>query len=378
MKLRTAVFRGLVAAGLALLSTSASAAPEMKQIGKIAVDEGVLHEAFAFDDGGAKLAYVRTDTTGKTSLHIGAPGGRGSTTDITSFTHDPEKILFLGGHWFVISNDGARRAAVVGPTGRIENQIGAFGDCVLSSVRGKAFVTVTDKGETPAGHAYNIAAYKPNGAQMGSKLVTIGPDGTLAGSQGLQFVAFSGGYLQALVKKAGRYDAKADVRGGTQIAVLDILSGKTTPAKTLPSNPAFLRLADKRGEKPGLETFVRVDDDSVGLELVGPGEKVRPLTLPTKFSLYDAASLMQQPTANQLFFSLAVDPLNPDQVAAHKKGTRVLHLFEVKLGPAKASLIGQIPLEGAESYRWAAGGKKLAILRSTQQSGRNEIVIFGR
>lgn len=378
MKNRIAVFWGVVAAGLALLPTSPRAAPELKQIGRIAVDDGVLHEAFAFDDAGAKLAYVKTDTTGKTYLHVGAPGGRSSTTDLSSFTHDPEKILFLGGHWFVISNDGARRAAVVGPTGRIENRIGAFGDCVFSGVRGKTFVTVTDKGDTPAGHAYNIAAYKPNGAPMGSKLVSIGPDGTLAGSQGLQFVAFSGGYLQALVKKAGRYDAKADLRGGTQLAILDILSGKTTPAKTLPSSPAFLRLADKRAEKPGLETFVRVDDDAAGLELVGPGEKVRPLALPTKFSLYEAPSLMQQPTADRLFFSLAVDPLNPDQVAAHKKGARALHLFEVKLGPAQASLLGQIPLEGAESYRWAAGGKRLAILRGAGQTGRNEIVIFGR
>lgn len=378
MKHRTAVFRGVVAAGLALVPTASWAAPQMKPIAKIAADDGVLHEAFAFSDGGAKLAYVKTDPTGKTTLHVGPPGGRSSTTDITSFTHDPEKILFLGGHWFVISNEGARRAAVVGPTGRIENQIGAFGDCVLSGVRGKSFVTVTDKGDTPAGHAYNIVAYKPNGAPMGSKLLAIGADGTLAGSQGLQFVAFSGGYLQALVKKAGRYDARADVRGGTELAVLDILSGKTAPAKTLPSSPAFLRLADKRAEKPGLETFVRVDDDSAGLELVGPGERIRPLALPTKFSLYEAASLMQPPSVDQFFFSLTIDPLNPDQVAAHKKGTRALHLFEVSLGSARATLLGQIPLEGAESCAWAAGGKKLAVLKRTRESGRNDIVIFGR
>jgi hypothetical protein len=350
----------------------------MTRIAEIAADDGVIHEAFAFADDGAKLAYVKTDTTGRTRLVVGAPGGRSSTTDITSFTRDPERILFLGGYWFVISNEGTRQAAVVGPTGRIENHIGAFGDCVISNVRGKTFVTATDKGNTAAGHAYSIAAYKPNGIQIGSKLLTVGPDGTVAGSQGLQFVAFSGGYLQALVKKAGRYDAKTDVRGGTQVAVLEILSGKTGPGRDLAHDQAFLRLADKRAEKPGLESFVRVDDDAAGLELVGPGEKVRPLGLPTKFSLYEAASLKQQPSASQLFFSLTVDPLNPDQVAAQKKGARLLHLFEVGLGSAQATLLGQIPLEEAESYAWAAGGKKLAVLRRTRQNGRNEIVIFAR
>jgi hypothetical protein len=378
MKLRTAVSLAIVLLGLALVPAPLAAAPALKQIAEVAVDDGVIHEAFAFADGGARLAYVKTDTKGRTQLHVGAPGGKSTITDITSFTRDPERILFLDGHWFVIANEGVRRAAVVGPTGRLENEIRAFGECVVSNVRGKSFVTATDKGDTPAGHAYSIAAYRPNGAELGSKLLTIGPDGTLAGSQGLVFVAFSGGYLQALVKKAGRYDAKADVRGGTQIAVLDILTGKTGPAKSLSHDQAFLGLASKRAEKPGVETFVRVDDDAAGLELVGPGEKVRPLALPTKFSLYEARSLQQQPTASQLYFSLTVDPLNPDQVAAHHKGARVLHLFEAGLGSSQATLLGEVPLEDADSYAWAAGGNKLAVLRRTGQSGRNQIAIFSR
>ena len=96
------------------------------------------------------------------------------------------------------------------------------------------------------------------------------------------FVAFTGGYLQALVKKPGRYDARADVRGGTQMAVLDVLSGRTGPGKKVEDIPRFLRFAEKRAERPGLDAFVRVTDDGGGLEVVGPGEKVRPLALPEK------------------------------------------------------------------------------------------------
>jgi hypothetical protein len=148
--------------------------------------------------------------------------------------------------------------------------------------------------------------------------------------------------------------------------------------KNLAHDQVFLGLASKRAEKPGLETFVRVDDDAARLELVGPGEKVRPLALPTKFSLYEARSLQQQPTASELYFSLTVDPLNPDQVEAHHKGARVLHLFEVGLGSAQVTLLGEVPLEDADSYAWAAGGNKLAVLRRTGQSGRNQILIFAR
>lgn len=374
---------GIVAASPALAPghAAAAAAKEMKQIARIAVSDGVLHEAIAFAAGGAKLAYAETDGQGKTRLYVGPPGGKATTTDITSFTPAPEKILSVGGYWFVIANEGDRRAAVIGPSGRIENQIGAFGDCFLSNVRGPTFVTVTDKGQQAKGHAYSIAAYRPNGALVASKVVTIGGDGTLAGTDGLTFVAFTGGYLQALVKKAGGYSAKADVRGGTQIAVLDVLTGKVGPGRNLPDIPAFMRFAEKRAEKPGLEAFVRANDDATGLELVGPGEKQRPLALPSKWALYEAGSLQQQAStigADKLFFSLTVDPLNPDQVAAQKKGARVLHLYEAGVGTAKATLLGGVPLGETQSYAWTAGGNKLAVIKRTQASGGNEILIFSR
>ena len=43
----------------------------MKQIAQVAADDDVIHEAFAFSDNGAQLAHVRTDTKGKTQLHVG-------------------------------------------------------------------------------------------------------------------------------------------------------------------------------------------------------------------------------------------------------------------------------------------------------------------
>jgi hypothetical protein len=382
MPLRAAITFPFLSAVLSLAAVAtpapASAGSEMKLIARVALEDGVIHEGFAFDDGGAKLGHAETDAKGKAHLYVGPPGGKASTTDITGFTPTPEKILFVGGYWFVIANEGIRRAAVVGPNGRIKSEIGPFGDCFVSSVHGKAFVTVTDKGEKTGGHAYDIAAYRPDGTPMGRKQVTIAADGTLAGAERLVFVAFTGGYLQALVRKPGRYDAKADVRGATQMAVLDILSGKTGPGKNVPDIPRFLRFADKRAEKPGLETFLRLDDDGAGLELVGPGEKLRPLALPTKFSLYEAASLQQQAAGAHLFFSLTIDPLNPEQVAAQKKGARVLHLFEAAVGSAKATRLGQVPLGETQAYSWAAGGNKLAVLKRTQASGGNEILIFAR
>src|SRR5436190_11546956 len=107
---------------------AARAAAEMKAVGHVAVEDGVIHEGFAFDDGGGKLAYADTDGKGRARLHVGPPGGKAAATDITSFTPAPEKILFVGGSWFVVSNEGTRRAIVVGPNGRLGREIGPFGD----------------------------------------------------------------------------------------------------------------------------------------------------------------------------------------------------------------------------------------------------------
>jgi len=160
--------------------------------------------------------------------------------------------------------------------------------------------------------------------------------------------------------------------------VLDILSGKTGPAKAVTDIPRFLRFVEKRAEKPGLETFVRVDDEGTGLELVGPGDKLRPLKLPAAFSRYEAGSLQQQTSGGRLFFSLTVDPLNAEQVAARKKGPRVLDLYEANVGAASATRRGELPLGETQAYSWAAAGNKLAVLKRTQASGGNEILIFAR
>jgi hypothetical protein len=102
------------------------------------------------------------------------------------------------------------------------------------------------------------------------------------------------------------------------------------------------------------------------------------LKLPTKFALYESGSLQQQSSGGHLYFSLTVDPLNPEQVAAQKKGPRSLHLYEAVVGAAKANRIGEIPLGETQAYSWAAAGSKLAVVRRTQASGGNEIVIFAR
>ena len=117
-----------------LLGASAAAAPKvLKPSGKVTAAEGnTLAEAFAFDESGSKLATIQYTPRGQVLLSVGAPGGKSQITEISSFTSTPEKLVGVGGHWFVVSNEGQRRAAIIDPAGHLKRTTQHFDDCELS------------------------------------------------------------------------------------------------------------------------------------------------------------------------------------------------------------------------------------------------------
>ena len=300
MTLRTEIFSRIVgfgiAAALALAPAAARAAPEMKSVAEVAPEDGVIHEGFAFADGGARLAYARTDAKGKTHLHVGPPGGKTSATEISSFTHEPEKILFVGGHWFVVANEGAtRRAAVVGPTGTHRKPRRRVRRLLRRQLSRQGVRDRDRQGRNrgrPRLQHRRLPAERRAGGQQARDDRPGRHDGGhgRAGVRGVQRRLPAGAG-----EEAGRYDAKADVRGGTQMAVLDVLSGKTGPGKDVTDIPRFLTLRRQaRPRGPAWRRSSASTTKAARLELVGPGDKLRPLALPTKFSLYEPASLQQQ------------------------------------------------------------------------------------
>ena len=370
----------LAFAALVLAPPPPAAAGELKPLARIAIGDGVLHEAFAFADGGGQFAYAETDGKGKTLVHIGPAGGkgRGTTVDITSFSAAPERILFVGGHWFVISNEGTRRAAVIGPSGRIENQIGAFGEGFVSEAHGKTFVTVTDKGERAGGHAYAISAYRPTGALLGGKTITIAGDGTIAGSDGLVFVAFTGGYLQALVKKPGRYDARRDARGGTEIAVLDVLSGKTGPGRNLPDITKFLRFVEKRAEKPGLEAFVRADDEARGPGAGRPGREAAGAGAAGEVRALRGAVAAAAGVGWPPLLLADRRPAEPGAARGAEEGGARAPCLRGRGGERQGDAARSGAARRDAELLLGGGRRQGAVLKRSQQSGGTEIQIFGR
>jgi hypothetical protein len=370
-----------VVAGLA--SAGAAHGKPLREIGRVAVTDGVIGDAFALDERGARIGYVVTDGKGKTSFRAGPPGGaRPTTTDIGRFGSSIERVVAVGPGWFLVANEGKRRALAIGPTGAFGPQIGPFTDAQVSTAKGASsplFVAVTDRGDGEAGHAYDVAAYRAGGATAGRKAITVAADGTIAGTKGLVFQAFTNGFLQAMVKQPGRYDRRVDARGPEEAATFDLLTGAVSGAHRLGDLHAFGGLMAKRAEQPGQEVFVRLGEREGTLELVGPGEKTRALAFPGTFAAYDAPSLAQQPNGGRLYFSLVLDPLPAPGDTAPHKAAKALHVFEVNVAAARAQEIGEIPLgDDARPFAWVAGGDKVAFMRKTMGAGGSEIVVYQR
>jgi hypothetical protein len=373
------VRRALLAAVLLLLPAGAAHAKPLRQVARIAVSDGIIQESFALDERGARIAYVVTDSRGATHLVVGSPGsGAVKATDITRFTAVPERVIAVGGAFYVIANEGTRRAAAIGPNGGVGRTIGPFSDAFVGTAKGPALVTVTDRGEHGDGHAYDVAAFRAGGVQVGRKGLTIAADGTIAGTPGLVFQAFTNGYLQALVKRPGRYDARSDTRGNEEVAVYDVLTGAVSGAHR-PGMREFADLVGKRAERPGPELFVRLDEDGAGLHLVGPGEKLRPLAFPGRLASFDPQSLDQQQNGERLYFAMVLDPLSAPAVEGKPRPPRALHVFEVNAAAARASEIGEIPLaDGGQTWAWSAGGDKVAFMLKSSGAGAREIVVYAR
>ncbi len=360
-----------------LFGATALAAPKrLKPSGKVTATEGLLHDAFAFDESGSKLATIQFTAKGSVQLLVGPPGGKPRISDISSFTATPEKIMGLSGYWFLVSNEGRRRGAIVDPSGHIRRTTQSFDDCEIS-VSPKAFVAYSEKNEPGGNRRFTIEAYKPNGATLMLQDMVVQGDGTIVGSGGMTFLGFTNSHFSAMVEKPGAYSRKTDVRGPPQFAIYDVKTGKTGPGKLPPKLDNFLDYVRKRGEKPDQPAVIVLAEGQKGYELVGPGEKVRPIKLTLPLQDYDPTTLQQHQVGRKVVFSLLADRPGRGKGEMEEESRYALDFFSLDPGSARVTVIGEVGLPNKQSYPWSAGGNKIAVQRKTPD-GNREILIYSR
>jgi hypothetical protein len=334
--------------------------------------EGYFDEAFAMDEGGARLWAVRTDgatfaklelidlETGKTTSSFDLPAGQ---PPIERLEPVPE-----GKGVIVIAREGkpdapVQTAQLIDATGRAVAKVGpaqAFG-----RPSGQAILIAFDRkpGARDGDFVYTIAPYKlatltPEGKARVYKTV----DGALK-TPPFRVLDFNDGYAKAVGERPRAYDKKSDVRQPARMATLDTLTGKIVGDAEIGDVLAWAEASRLRLKHPGRSVFADLNKDDSGVDVVDSMGGRKPAELVAPFRLYDAKSLTDQegPEAGAFFFGIAIDPLNPDAVKRTKPDLPMLDLYSRGAKDADMKMRGRIFVP--RPVTWRAGYGKVVVLK---------------
>jgi hypothetical protein len=79
----------------------------------------------------------------------------------------------------------------------------------------------------------------------------------------------------------------------------------------------------------------------------------------------------------KILFSLLADRPGRKQGDMNETARFALDFFSLDPASAKVSLLGEVALPNKQPYPWAAGGKKIAVQRKTND-GNREILMYTR
>jgi hypothetical protein len=377
-----------LALALALLVSSplsAAAAPALLKPARVLRPEaGYFEEALALDPDGRRLAVVRTDgatfsrldlfdlTTGKvtSSLNLGATRnveqvhllapGKG----VVLIAHEPQSEQLVA----VQIDEGGKLVGKAGPAM-------AF---AIAEVAGETAFVAMDKKVAmrdglPGETAYSVTALRGAGlAPIGKpRLTSVSAEGELRdpdakkAAGAVRMVAFFDAFTRILGERAGGYDRKKDFRRPSRMVVLDALTGKVASESEIEDVFGWALTTKLRAEHPNRTVFAQLNQDQTGLDLITPAGKKVPLGLAAPFRLYDQTSLHDQEGEGSekgtYYFSLAIDPVNPDAIARKKADKPQLDLYAADVRRGSCTLRGRILLPRPVS--WKAGYGRLVVLK---------------
>jgi hypothetical protein len=304
-------------------------------------EKGHFDDALAIDPAGRRAALIRTDSASFSRLEIIDLGSGKVISSVTldTPTVDVEELHLLeeGKGTIMIVRDPASEqlfAALIDAAGKQVAKTPpatAFG----RSPAPEALLVAMEKKATGKDTTYVIKAFRPE------TLATVGkPRSYRVSSEGMvkspdvKLIAFFDGYSKLLTLRLGFYDKKRDFRRPNRMVILDTLTGKIISETEIEDVYAWAVTTKLRLEQPNRTAFTVLNEDHKGIELVNPAGKRIPLTTAVPFRLYDTLSLKEQdgPEPGTQYFSLSVDPVNPDAVKRQKADRPYLDLYSIAWG----------------------------------------------
>jgi hypothetical protein len=241
--------------------------------------------------------------------------------------------------------------------GTSEGNIGPASDIVVTNSPGGPIILALKRpAEPPRGeyslNTWNASTLKPASART----YQVRDDGRTATDKGTgQPLYFLDDYQTLVTKHDGFYDKKTDVRQPDFIGFVDTLSGKlrrSQPIVDLPGTFQWAKLRDKHPEP----LFITIDPVAHKAELIRLNDRAEngvaaesrvELTLPRPTKMYEATTLQTQLLRRErMVFSLNLDPVNEEAVAAKRTDPDTLELLAMDPQAATPTVTKLLSLPG--------------------------------
>jgi hypothetical protein len=368
----------LMTVALVLASASAhaqrpTAAPA--PLHKVHVEKGFIDDAIALSADGERLAYVISDGD-LTTLVIEKIGGAAVKVKLQGLPPIIAKLAFSpdGKYLLVVGDDRekeAKVAQVYAADGQpVKGKLGPATDLELASLQGAPVVMTfqVKRGKNDTSFtftAHDLATLKVKK----KKTLVTDKQGLLKGLE-MKVIAYMDGYQRLLGQRKGDFDKKNDIRKPENRSVVDTLTGKILESAEITDPMAFAEVAKLRGERPAAEAFVFVEELKT-LGLVGRDDGKAEIALPEKMLKYEPKTLQQQLAGQTIYFSLAVDPVNPDITAKGKTDRPDVDLYLLDLGTKKAQRLWRLECDRPTAWNVAAG--RVVLLKKYKNFSRGGV-----
>jgi hypothetical protein len=350
--------------------------------------KGFIDDPFAVDGEQERLAVLRTDSASFALMEmVDLSTGK---TQRTFRAGNPQQLfdrvlIAPGGGTVVISRDpgnGRRLAQYFSADGKAAGLTTPATDFGTMVRGGRRYLVAWDRRPGPGGETtFTVTQYQLAGLRRtaGPHVYATGKDGRLVRPP-LKIVGWQDGYAQVMGQRPGDYDKQQDVRQPDRAGIFDVLSGSFVADSAIADVLGWAAAAQLRQTRPNRALMAVLSDDQDGVVLVDAYGRRDPLPLEARVANYQARSLSEQEdfAAHTLYFSLSLDPLNPDALRRQKADKAYLDLYRVRHEPLPAARGPTAPETTAllrvalddRPVSWVVGGQFVALLRKHKSFSR--------
>jgi hypothetical protein len=370
--------------GLLAVAGSVWAAGAPAKLDELSAEKGFIDDPIAISDDGSTLAYLLTDGASFSEIHFGTIGSKENRSTVAYPSITPERMDFLDDQRLLVVERNPEthfaRAQIFTAKGPTKDKLGPADDIVLATVGGQPVIVTYLRSEKGKAATHTLVAYRRSDMkQVAKKVLQENSDGKISvAGAAMKLLFFEEGYAQMIAQKEGAYDSKHDIRKPDLEAQVDVFSGKVLLEREIKDLIKWAELAKLRRNHQNESDFVQFSEDLKQLMLTDREDVTTQISPTRPLGKYDTTTLrFQEMGGGALVFSLSIDPVNPEAVAAKKADQDWLDLYKVDLTSHAVSEIGRI--DGKKrTAKWRLMGSRIAVLRGHKGFARGgaEMEIF--